>query len=213
MLLYSYNIVKNIIRTLFPNSHKIVFHRSTIKENTSSKNTLTRSIIKWTLRVRLKMIIRSVFILSNMVLKIGLDRLVRLSAGHNSDSIWLIRPESDPIGIRLLESTVWSMNWTNRLVSFEPSNSFSFPFPHSPCSWYLHYLLERRPFGSTPRRWEPRPNPPLYPQRAEKSPPFPPLTPKTLQISSSPWQHPPNVGNPTPPPSSLPWAANLVSRQ
>ena len=92
MLLYSYNIVKNIIRTLFPNSHKIVFHRSTIKENTSSKNTLTRSIIKWTLRVRLKMIIRSVFILSNMVLKIGLDRLVRPSAGHNSDSIWLIRP-------------------------------------------------------------------------------------------------------------------------
>ena len=77
MLLYSYKIVKNIIRTICPNSHKIVFHRSTIKENISSKNTLIISTIKWTLRVRLRVIIRSVFSLSNMVLKTGPDRSVR----------------------------------------------------------------------------------------------------------------------------------------
>ena len=39
-------IIKNTIKITFPDSHKSVFHRSVVKENTSNKNTSIRSSIK-----------------------------------------------------------------------------------------------------------------------------------------------------------------------
>ena len=40
------HIVKNIIKIIFPESHKVVFHRNTIEENIFNKNTLPKSTIK-----------------------------------------------------------------------------------------------------------------------------------------------------------------------
>ena len=49
----------------------------------------------------------------NIVLKNGLDRLIRPSAGHGPSPIQPIGPKSNWIGIGLLEQAVWPMNRTN----------------------------------------------------------------------------------------------------
>ena len=40
------HIVKNIIKIIFPEPHKVVFHRNIIEENIFNKNTLPKNTIK-----------------------------------------------------------------------------------------------------------------------------------------------------------------------
>ena len=80
-----------------------------------------------------------------MVLKTGLDQLVRPSIGHDSGPVRLIGPGSNRTGIEPFEPAVRLTNRTNWSIPFEPNISFSFPFPLSPCDWYQHCHLERCP--------------------------------------------------------------------